>query len=459
MIDYYYVKHGGNSNSIDIPKVPTFSPIRRPGMNSPIWSYSEDEVTELPTIVPSTVPSPAPSTGQCMVRVAIDQCSALLQSIEPEEGCDCYNFCGGIYLGCCPIDEPCPLSCEVFGGFVAGCRFGDTLVPSEAPSFSPSVKDNVSQEPTLSATIEPTTLSPTIPTETPPSGERTNMPTNDILSIPLESFTLEYEVALSRPIAQSDLVVLTSITNSYLQVYMSGFFQSDSIVMLDFVTEYDSSLEDPESSVVLVTFRSTAFFDPDTQELPSRIDLEEELASAFQGSALAGYLGRVQALPDSNAFSKTSQIFMIENTPSTITIESREFSGVAAATALFAVMIVISLASLSWYRTRRKRRRLEASDQFLRNSIGIGDMVERNASESDDEVSELTRSEKRLTTTLLDEIERIEDMHRDLDSHAEIPLVNRDKVSQRASFESDESYLFEDDTIDDEEINSTFGTG
>jgi hypothetical protein len=480
MIDYYYIKHGGDSTSIDepmgpFPISPTLTPVKRPDVNSPIWSYSEDEETILPTMVPTGLPSlkpfisPEPSMGQCMVRVMLDQCSSLLQSIEPKEGCDCYNFCGGIYLGCCAIDAPCPLTCEVLGGFIAGCSFGDTSTPvSEVPSISPSTKAAISEEPTPLGTststgastdipappqtIKPSTVSPT--QIFPPPG--TTMPTTDILSIPLELFTLEYEVTISRPIAQSDLVVLTSITNSYLQVYISGAFQSDLIIMADFVTEYNSFLEDSGSSVVLVTFKSTAFFDPSTRDLPSRIDLERELESAFQGVALAGYLGRVQALPASNAFSTTSQIFMVQN-PQIVSssleivssLESREFSSVAAATAVFAVAIVISLAGFSWYRTRRRRRRLKASDIFLRNGTGTDSVKERNLRQSNDEDKGLNRSDKRLSITLLEEIERIEHTRHDSEDHS------KNNFSRRSGFENEENDIYEDDTIEDDEDYSS----
>lgn len=483
MIDYYYLNHKDDSNSVDepfgpSPISPVLPPVKRPGMDSPIWSYSEDETTELPSMVPTGLPSfdpsisPSPSMGQCMVSVMLDQCPSLLQSIEPKEGCDCYNFCGGLYLGCCEIGDPCPLTCEVMGGFVAGCRFEYTSTPNpsetEVPSISPS--RTITEEPTPtgtsaptsgtstdapepSPTPEPSTLSPT--KQIRPPGEDTAMPTTDILSVSLESFTLEYEVTFSRQIAQSDLVVLTSITNAYLQVYMSGTFQSDSIIMADFVTEYDSFLEDPESSVVLVTFKSTGFFDPRSEDLPSRIDLERELQTAFQGVALAGYLGRVQALPASNAFSKTTEIFMVQNPPMVSRLESREFSRVAAATAIFAVAIVTSLAAFSWYRTRRRRRRFEASDRFLQNRSEIDSIKECNIISSNDEDIGFNRSEKRLSITLLEEIDRIEDMRRDFENQSkDLRLVDHDSISQRSGFESDETDLYEDDTIDDEEDDS-----
>jgi hypothetical protein len=495
MIDYYYVQHGGDSFSFDEPMEPhpispTLPPLRRPDADSPIWSYSEDEKTESPESSPTNPPSPKPSfkvsppMGQCVVRVMLDQCSTLLESVEPKEECDCYNFCGGIYLGCCAIDEPCPLTCEVLGGFVAGCSFGGTSSPvsvnpkeTEVPTMSPSEKLAISERPTTLGTSPSTSTSTNIPgppsdvprpSQTlkptssptqffpPPGGDTDDMPTTDAISIPLSTFTLEYEIAFSRPIAQSDLVVLTSITNSYLQQYMSAAFQSDSVKMADFVTEYDSFLEDPGSSVVLVTFKSTAFFDPSTGELPSRIDLEKELASAFQGVALSGYLGRVRALPASNAFSKTSQIFMITSLPTVSTLESREFSSVAAATAIFAVAIVTSLAALSWYRTRRRRRRLEASDKFLRDNTASDSLRKtRSVRESSEEQTGLNGSEKLPSIKLLEEIERIEDMRRDFDDQSvDKKSMDHDNISRRSSFESGETDLYEDDTIEDYDDDS-----
>ena len=439
MIDYYYMHHKGDSNSIDepYPISPAFAPVKRPFVDSPSWSYSEDEDTESPSMIPTDMPSlepttPPPSMGQCMVQVGLDQCSSLLETIEDEEECDCYNFCGGIYLGCCAIDEPCPLACEVLGGLVAGCTFESSSTPTTdnptegfVPTRKPSIEPDISQEPTFSATNTTSTDSPTdVPGPAPISEPSTpsptqvpltpNLPTTDYVSIALEPFTLEYEITFSRQIAQSDLVVLASITNSYLQVYMSGSFQSDSINMADFVTEYSSFVEDPGSSVVLVTFKSTAFFDPSTEELPSRLDLERERASAFQGVALAGYLGRVQALPASNAFSSTTEIFMVQNPPTVSTLESRNSSNLATATVLFVVAIVTSLASFSWYRTRRRQRRLEASDNFLRNATGINSLEKPYSIDGDDDSYQ---NEKKVSIKLLEDIERIEALRRNFEDH------------------------------------------
>ena len=521
MIDSYYIKRGGDTNSIDEPTgpypiPPTLPPVIRPDMNSPIWSYSEDETTPSPSILPTELPSLkpsvsgatlspssdtpfpslslSPSTDQCMVSVMLDLCPSLLESIQPKEGCNCYNFCGGIYLGCCAIDEPCPLTCDVLGGFVAGCRIGYTSPPispnpleSEVPSINPSYSPSTisSEVPTLAATltsttnstevseptetpessqtIDPTTLSPTQvlpPTNVPTSGDpasssarkATLTPTNEILSIPLAPFTLEYEVAISRPIAQSDIVVLTSITNSYLQSYMLGAFQSEPVLLVDFVTKYDSLLENPESAVVLVTFTSTALFDPYSGELPSRIELETELALAFMGMALTGYLGMLQALPKSNAFSTTSEVFLVQNPSSPISLESKGFSTVAAATITFAFVIVTFLAGFSWYRTRRKRRRLEASDKFLRNDTDCDSIAGGTLSQANDEDTDGVRDEERLSMTLLDEIERIEDMRRNFEDHTgDRQHLDRDDCSRDTSFKEEEEYLYEDDSIENDE--------
>lgn len=489
MIDYYYMHHNEDSNSIDEPSPlpPAFAPAKRPFMDFPTWSYSEDdENTESPSMIPSDMPlleppvSHAPSMGQCMVQVGLDQCPSLLQTIEAKESCDCYNFCEGIYLGCCAVGEPCPLACEVPDGLVAGCTFESTSTPITAsptegfvPTMKPSMNTGTSQEPSSSGTFS-STGSPTdmpIPSETsqpstalptevlPTPDDSTDMPTYDGIAIFLEPFTLEYEITFSRPIAQSDLVVLASVTNSYLQVYMSGSFQSDSINMADFVTEYTSFIEDPGSSVVLVTFKSTAFFDPSTQELPSKLDLERELATAFQGVALTGYLGRVQALPASNAFSTTSDIFMVQNPPAVSTLESKDFSSVATATAIFVVAIVTSLASFSWYRTRRRQKRLAASDNFLRNVARTDSLKEPYSRQyfDKDNTGSYRDMEKKASKKLLEDIERIEELRHDVEDHPDdvSSLMDpRDNISRHSGSESHATNLYEDDTIVDDEASS-----
>ena len=127
IIDDYYLRDDVFTD--DVTEPPQISPpapsiVTPPDIDSPVWSYSEDEYSPAwsysedehsPMTQPAGLPSSKPDMAQCAVSVMIDRCPSLLQSIGPKEECDCYNFCGGLYLGCCAIDEPCPLTCDVAG--------------------------------------------------------------------------------------------------------------------------------------------------------------------------------------------------------------------------------------------------------------------------------------------------------------------------------------------------------
>lgn len=61
---------------------------------------------------------------RCHINVNLGQCSGFATAdFQPQEGCDCHNFCGnGVAQACCAFGEPCPINCES-GGLVAGCVF------------------------------------------------------------------------------------------------------------------------------------------------------------------------------------------------------------------------------------------------------------------------------------------------------------------------------------------------
>ena len=102
---------------------------------------------------------------------------------------------------------------------------------------------------------------------------------------------------------------------------------------------------------------------------------------------------------------------------------------------------------------RHKRRRLEASDKFLRSDADLDSVVvEGTVSQSNDEDGDGDDDEERISMTLLDEIERIEDMRRNFEDHTDDPEhLGRDGCSPDIPFEEEEGYLYEDDTIENDE--------
>eukprot|EP00980_Cylindrotheca_fusiformis_P008001 scaffold1706_cov116-Cylindrotheca_fusiformis.AAC.4 len=90
---------------------------------------------------------------RCHVNVNLGQCSGFSTAdIQPQEDCDCYNFCGnGRTQTCCKFNEPCPIDCEP-GGLVAGCVFevedSDADVDSESDPDENSDSDGESDDST-----------------------------------------------------------------------------------------------------------------------------------------------------------------------------------------------------------------------------------------------------------------------------------------------------------------------
>ena len=80
-------------------------------------------------------------TGICLISASTAECPPLVQGVTPVEDCDCYDFCGGEYVGCCAYGEFCGLLCDV--EVVAGCQLdnngpeegGGGSPPSQAPFF------------------------------------------------------------------------------------------------------------------------------------------------------------------------------------------------------------------------------------------------------------------------------------------------------------------------------------
>jgi hypothetical protein len=91
---------------------------------------------------PTPYPTPVPNVGdKCLVSVNTQNCQSLLSTdITQVPHCDCYNFCNGNLLNCCPEGQLCGMECD--GSVVAGCAFEEpaTMLPtpaSEAPTPTP----------------------------------------------------------------------------------------------------------------------------------------------------------------------------------------------------------------------------------------------------------------------------------------------------------------------------------
>jgi len=62
------------------------------------------------------------SEAQCLVSINHHECAAVFNSSGiVRESCECANFCGGEFLGCCEKGEECAISCSA--KLVAGCDY------------------------------------------------------------------------------------------------------------------------------------------------------------------------------------------------------------------------------------------------------------------------------------------------------------------------------------------------
>lgn len=88
--------------------------------------------------------------ASCPVQIGISRCPSLLASaaVEPEEGCNCYQFCGDEYVGCCGVDdEDCNVDCgDVNIIPTAGCRLDDVVDPTPEPVCVANLKNGTMLE-------------------------------------------------------------------------------------------------------------------------------------------------------------------------------------------------------------------------------------------------------------------------------------------------------------------------
>lgn len=96
------------------------------------------------------------------------------------------------------------------------------------------------------------------------------------------------------------------------RVYLEGFFidiygDSSTETLSEFLTLFTGS-EFDFGQPIAIFYSSSAVFDATSSSVPSVEDLDENLASAFQGENLNGYVSMMQALPTSNVFSTTASV-------------------------------------------------------------------------------------------------------------------------------------------------------
>jgi hypothetical protein len=96
--------------------------------------------TKQPTMMPTKLITQSPTndnSGKCLISVTTSQCGTLMKDFTKQGDCDCYNFCNGVEIPCCPFGNDCAVDCE--GELVAGCLEPD---PTPEPTPVPFVGDS-----------------------------------------------------------------------------------------------------------------------------------------------------------------------------------------------------------------------------------------------------------------------------------------------------------------------------
>jgi len=170
----------------------------------------------------------------------------------------------------------------------------------------------------------------------------------------LPEYTLLYTLDESRPPEQADYQGLLDVTERYLDMFMEGVLGVSSDILYA-----GSGTEIIDTSFILnrpigVGYSSTALFEERSPIIATEEELEALLSSAFQGGRMATYIESVQALPDSNVFSSTTDVeFVLDE--SALTARSKDglspdpsestnsnAAGIAAAAAAGALILLVT---------------------------------------------------------------------------------------------------------------------
>lgn len=166
---------------------------------------------------------------------------------------------------------------------------------------------------------------------------------------------------------------LTDTTNSYLDGYMQDRFDSQTqATLVSFRTERITGRWVADQPIV-VQYKSTAFFDPEFDALPTQETLDDVLAGAFAAGATQPYLDRLALLPLLNVFRTTTSVQQgeVNMAVSRSGGSSSSKSANGAAIAAGAVGLALLAAGLAIY----KRRQTEDEDD---NYSYSGKPVDKN---------------------------------------------------------------------------------
>ena len=171
----------------------------------------------------------------------------------------------------------------------------------------------------------------------------------------LSPYLILYNVTNDTVPFTSDYIAVVNLTDVYLRDYFIKIFSGVNFATLDFFETMAVNAEYRRGEPIQMEYNSTAFFDTDSLNIPSTLDLDVLLKQAFQGQNGENYTLLLQDyLNETNPFSTTTSVQqMIATTDSA---KSETQSRILAAT-LTSVAAVTALVAIGIFVRRKKRRR------------------------------------------------------------------------------------------------------
>lgn len=167
--------------------------------------------------------------------------------------------------------------------------------PKHKPHYKP--KPCPTKEPAKEPTKVPTVVSgshdePTITTRP------------DEIIVVLTPFTILYNVLHVRHPNEYDIKEIEATTMAFLQDYFFEVFASESGAIINFFDNHSPKDNYPRvhNDMIAVHFRAKAFFDGDSEAIPTTDELDTLLQHAFWGESLDEYHEELETLPEKSVF-------------------------------------------------------------------------------------------------------------------------------------------------------------
>jgi len=111
---------------------------------------------------------------------------------------------------------------------------------------------------------------------------------------------------------RSELLEVVELTRQYLDRFFLSYYDKSELTDLSEVLTLFTNTRFDYGEPIPIDYESKVVFEGDSIVFPDTQDLDNTLASAFEGENLDVYIGLLQALPPSNMFSSTQFTKLIQ---------------------------------------------------------------------------------------------------------------------------------------------------